>query len=308
MSLNQWCPAWRHKRLFVLNYNTDPLSEDILTAILKINAPLKIISNEFSGLTYWTYENRRCALMMVRGYERLKPNDPIYYGSRYIIFHTKLKQNLLMDDLNSSSGIILDKAYHILYNRTAIEIHHKNFFTNQTIQLDPLNIRVPNDLMNLYGRTLRMSLPEGNQEVTTFDAYLGKTIARHRNGSFEVSSAINTTTDYGIMNIGVPFLGSDKVIALGSTFVSVLVPRSKPKPVISVLVDPFDYYSWITLFVLIFVLAAVLSLFGELLSKLNFVEVVLELMMCILGGPTLKYGGWFENQLITNYCLLSIVI
>uniref|UniRef100_A0A182YGY2 Ionotropic glutamate receptor C-terminal domain-containing protein n=1 Tax=Anopheles stephensi TaxID=30069 RepID=A0A182YGY2_ANOST len=297
---DQWCPAWRQKRLFVLNYNTDPLSEDILTAILKINAPLKIISNEFSSLTYWTYENRRCALMM--------PSEPIYYGSRYIIFHPKLEQNLLMEDLNSSSGIILDKAYHILYNRTAIEIHHKNFFTNQTIQLDPLNIRVPNDLENLYGRTLRMSLPDGNQKVTTFDAYLGETIARHRNGSFAASTTMDTSMDYGVIHIGVPFLGSDKVMALGSTFVSVLVPRSKPKPVISVLVDPFDYYSWITLFALVFILTAVLSLFGQFLSKLNFVEVLLEMVMCILGGPSLKYGGWFENQIITNYCLLTIVI
>lgn len=232
----------------------------------------------------------------------------MYYGSRYIIFHTKLEHNVFMEDLNSSSGIILDKAYHILYNRTAIEIHHKNFFSNQTIQLDPDNIRVPDDLRNLYGRTLLMSLPDGNHEVTTFDMYLGQTIARQRNGSFEVSKILTRNVDYGVLNVGVPFLGSDKVLALGSTFISVLVPRSKPKPVISVLVDPFDYYSWITLFVLFFVLAAILSLFGDVLSKLNFVEVLLEMVMCMLGGPSLKYGGWFENQIITNYCLLSIVI
>ncbi|XP_049301342.1 uncharacterized protein LOC125775005 [Anopheles funestus] len=238
----------------------------------------------------------------------MQPATPVYFGGRYFIFHAKLEENVFMDDLNSGNGYILDKAYHILYNRTAIEIYHKNFFTNQTIQLDPLNIRVPNDLMNLYGRRLRLSVPDGNQEVISFDAYLGETIARRRNASFELARTLDTDTDYAIVNIGMPLQGTDKMIAIGSTFISVLVPRSKPKSVIAVLIDPFDYYSWIALFVLIFVLAAVLSLFGEFLSKLTFLEVVVEMIMCILGGPSLKYGGWFENQIITNYCLLSIVI
>uniref|UniRef100_A0A182W9T9 Ionotropic glutamate receptor C-terminal domain-containing protein n=1 Tax=Anopheles minimus TaxID=112268 RepID=A0A182W9T9_9DIPT len=305
---NQWCPTWRYKKIFILNYSPEPLSEDILTAILKLNEPPKIISTEGTGITYWTFENRRCAVVMVRGYEILRPQEPIYYGSRYFMFHAKLEKNVFMDDLNSGKGVILDKAYHILYNRTAIEIYHKNFFTNETIQLDPQNIRVPNDLMNLNGRRLRLAVPEGNQDVATFDAYLGQTIAQRRNASFELAPKIDTKTDYGVVNIGVPFQGTDKMIAIGSTFISILVPRSKPKSVIAVLIDPFDYYSWIALFALIFVLATVLSLFGKFLSKVSFLEIVVEMIMCILGGPSLKYGGWFENQIITNYCFLSIVI
>uniref|UniRef100_A0A182NE76 Ionotropic glutamate receptor C-terminal domain-containing protein n=1 Tax=Anopheles dirus TaxID=7168 RepID=A0A182NE76_9DIPT len=305
---NQWCPPWRYKKIFILNYNTDPLSEDILTAILKNNEPPKILTNDVGGWTYWTFENRRCAVIMVRGDEAILTTSPIYYGSRYFIFHAKLKDNVLMQALDSGRSFLMDKTYHILYNRTTVEIYHKNFFTNQTIQLDPSDIRVPNDLKNLHGRKLRMALMDGGHGITTFDAYLGETIARMRNGSFEALDTIDTEIDYGVLNIGVPFLGTDKMLALGSTFISVLVPRSKPKPVISVLIDPFDYNSWIALFVLIFVLAIVLSLFGKFLSKLSVFEVALEMIMCILGGPSRTYGGWFENQLITNYCLLSIVI
>uniref|UniRef100_A0A182MJ29 Ionotropic glutamate receptor C-terminal domain-containing protein n=1 Tax=Anopheles culicifacies TaxID=139723 RepID=A0A182MJ29_9DIPT len=304
----QWCPTWRYKKIFILNYSPEPLSEDILTAILKQNEPPKIISTEGSGLAYWTFENRRCAVVMVRGYEILRPHDPVYFGSRYFMFHAKLEKNVFMDDLNRGIGVILDKAYHILYNRTAIEIHHKNFFTNETIQLDPQNIRVPNDLMNLNGRKLRLAIPDGNHEVLTFDAYLGETIAQRRNASFELAPTMDTNTDYGVVNIGVPFQGTDKMFAIGSTFISILVPRSKPKSLIAVLIDPFDYYSWITLFALIFVMATVLSLFGKLLSRVSFLELIVEMVMCLLGGPTLKYGSWFGNQIITNYCFLSIVI
>uniref|UniRef100_A0A182WTC9 Ionotropic glutamate receptor C-terminal domain-containing protein n=1 Tax=Anopheles quadriannulatus TaxID=34691 RepID=A0A182WTC9_ANOQN len=236
------------------------------------------------------------------------PYTARHYGSRYFIFHPKLKENIFMNELDSGKLFILDRAYHILYNRSSVEIHHKNFFTNQSIQLDPSDIRVPNDLKNLYGRKLRLVLPAGNLEITTFDAYLGETIARQRNGTFEATTSTDGPADYGVLNMGVSFLGTDKILALGSTFISVLVPHSKPKPIIWVLVDPFDYYSWIALFSLIFVLAVVLSLFGDVLNKSSVVDNALEMIMCLLGGPSRTYGGWFEQQIITNYCLLSIVI
>uniref|UniRef100_A0A182VA73 Ionotropic glutamate receptor C-terminal domain-containing protein n=1 Tax=Anopheles merus TaxID=30066 RepID=A0A182VA73_ANOME len=236
------------------------------------------------------------------------PYTARHYGSRYFIFHPKLKENIFMNELDSGKLFILDRAYHILYNRSSVEIHHKNFFTNQSIQLDPSDIRVPNDLKNLYGRKLRLVLPAGNLEIATFDAYLGETIARQRNGTFEATTSTDGPADYGVLNMGVSFLGTDKILALGSTFISVLVPHSKPKPIIWVLVDPFDYYSWIALFSLIFVLAVVLSLFGDVLNKSSVVDNALEMIMCLLGGPSRTYGGWFEQQIITNYCLLSIVI
>uniref|UniRef100_A0A8W7PG42 Ionotropic glutamate receptor C-terminal domain-containing protein n=1 Tax=Anopheles coluzzii TaxID=1518534 RepID=A0A8W7PG42_ANOCL len=235
------------------------------------------------------------------------PHTALHHGSRYFIFHPKLKENIFMHELDSGKRFILDRAYHILYNRSSIEIHHKNFFTNQTIQLDPSDIRVPNDLKNLYGRKICLLLPAGNLEVVTFDAYLGETIARQRNGTFEATTSTDDFPDYGVVNMGISFLGSDKILALGSTFISVLVPRSKPKPIIWVLVDPFDYYSWIALFSLVVVLAVVLSLFGDG-NKSTVLENAVEMIMCLLGGPSRTYGSWFEKQIITNYCLLSIVI
>uniref|UniRef100_A0A8W7Q2Q3 Ionotropic glutamate receptor C-terminal domain-containing protein n=1 Tax=Anopheles coluzzii TaxID=1518534 RepID=A0A8W7Q2Q3_ANOCL len=306
---SQWCPPWRYKKFYILNYNSDQLSEDILTGILQLNGPPWIISTEASGLTYWTYENNRCAVIMVSGYERMRPARPLYYGSRYFIFHPNLVEgNVFMDQINSGMSCILDKAYFIVYNRTTIEIQHKNFFTNRTIQLDPANIQITDDLKDLHGRKLHIALPEGNEEVATFERYLAETICQQRNASYEISSLYDASVDYGVVNMGVPFPTTDKTIALGSTFVSVMVPRSKPKPIIAALIDPFDYYTWITLFVLIFLLALVLSLFGKVLSQWNIIENALEMIMCILGGPTRKYGGWFENQIITNYCLLAIVI
>ncbi|KFB34976.1 AGAP013242-PA-like protein [Anopheles sinensis] len=68
---NQWCPLRRFKQLFVLNYNSDQQSEDILTALLKLNEPPKLLFNRPAEMQYWTYESCRCAIMMARGYEIL---------------------------------------------------------------------------------------------------------------------------------------------------------------------------------------------------------------------------------------------
>uniref|UniRef100_A0A182PU16 Ionotropic glutamate receptor C-terminal domain-containing protein n=1 Tax=Anopheles epiroticus TaxID=199890 RepID=A0A182PU16_9DIPT len=306
----QWCPPRQYKKFFVLNYNDHPLSEEILTAILKLNEPPRLIFNRADDFSYYTYETRRCALVMFSGYEKMRPNpQPQHYGSRYFIFIPNLEESsLLLEQFHSGKSVILDRAYYLVYDYTSLDIQHHNFFTKRTIHLDPLDIRVPDDLKNLNGRKLRIQLPVGNEKVTTFEIYLMDTIARQRNGSYLLTPFDQRNADYCIVNFGTQFLGNDKVLALGNTFVSVFVPRSKPKPIISVLIDPFDYYTWILLFVMIFMLAAVLTLFGRVLSRFNFVENVVEILMVILGGPTRTYGGWFENQIINIYCLLMIVI
>ncbi|KFB52018.1 AGAP013242-PA-like protein [Anopheles sinensis] len=307
---NQWCPSQRYKQIYVLNYNLDQQSEDILTALLKLNEPPKVLSNKRSDVTYWTYESHRCAIMMVLGNERLKKSQLIYYGSRFFIFHPKLAQNTFMEDLFRGDSLIFDKAYHIVYGKVASEfaILQRNYFSNQTISIDPLDSRIPNVLRDLHGRKLRVWLLEGSPEITSFDTYLGETIANHRNASFEVVKAVSVNTDYGVMHMGVPLLGTHHIRALGSTFMVALVPRSKPKSVISVLVDPFDYYTWIGMLVMIATMMLLLSRFGHTLRRLHPIEVGIELIMCILGGPSREYGGWFENQLITTFCLLSIVL
>uniref|UniRef100_A0A182JJN4 Ionotropic glutamate receptor C-terminal domain-containing protein n=1 Tax=Anopheles atroparvus TaxID=41427 RepID=A0A182JJN4_ANOAO len=307
---NQWCPPRRYKKFYVLNYSPEQQSEEILTAILKLNDPPKFVSDKLSDMTYYTFESRRCAIMMVRGYERLKVVDPIYFGSRYFIFHPKLQHNTLLEDLNSGGSIMLDKAYHIVYSPSSSvdAIYHHNFFSNRTVALDPLDARIPDDLRDLHGRRLRMWLPGGATEVTSFDAYLGETIAHLRNATFDVVPNVTLDTDYGVVFYGVPLLGTSQIMALGSTFMVALVPRSKPKPVISVLIDPFDSYTWIGLLAMIVTMALALAQFGHFLRRLHPVEVGIELVMCILGGPSRTYGGWFENHLITTFCLLSIVL
>uniref|UniRef100_A0A182FKH7 Ionotropic glutamate receptor C-terminal domain-containing protein n=2 Tax=Anopheles albimanus TaxID=7167 RepID=A0A182FKH7_ANOAL len=308
----QWCPPWKFKKIYILSYSNHPFSEEILTEILKINQPPKILSTDSNGITYWTYMQGRCAILMMSGLERLKVDPsatPIYYGSRYFIFQPKMERNPLLEDIAIGRPVRMDKAYNILYNQTAVEILHKNYFLDQMVSLDPHNIRVPDDLQNLNGRNLRLAMRKGFNDVATFDIYIGKLIAERRNATFDVVEKPDYYTDYWIENIGVPLQGgTEQVVALGSTFLSVLVPRSKPKPIISVLVDPFDHYSWMMIFVMVFALALVLSLFGKYLGKLTIVEVALELIMCILSGPSRTYGGWFENHLITVLCLMTIVI
>uniref|UniRef100_A0A182W7V8 Ionotropic glutamate receptor C-terminal domain-containing protein n=1 Tax=Anopheles minimus TaxID=112268 RepID=A0A182W7V8_9DIPT len=76
----------------------------------------------------------------------------------------------------------------------------------------------------------------------------------------------------------------------------------------SVLIDPFDMYTWITYLVLVLTMAISLTLFGELLGRRHFVEVVLELIMISLAGPSRAYGGSFENRVITVFCLMGIVL
>uniref|UniRef100_A0A8W7PYK0 Uncharacterized protein n=1 Tax=Anopheles coluzzii TaxID=1518534 RepID=A0A8W7PYK0_ANOCL len=86
------------------------------------------------------------------------------------------------------------------------------------------------------------------------------------------------------------------------------VPRAKPKPIVSVLIDPFDKYVWITYLMLVLTMTVTISQFGEILGRCRFVEIVLELVMTCLAGPSRTYGGTFENRLLTMFCLMDIVL
>uniref|UniRef100_A0A182UA65 Ionotropic glutamate receptor C-terminal domain-containing protein n=1 Tax=Anopheles melas TaxID=34690 RepID=A0A182UA65_9DIPT len=91
-------------------------------------------------------------------------------------------------------------------------------------------------------------------------------------------------------------------------YLTINVPRAKPKPIVSVLIDPFDKYVWITYLVLVLAMTVTISQFGEILGRCRFVEIVLELVMTCLAGPSRTYGGTFENRLLTMFCLMGIVL
>ncbi|XP_061518262.1 uncharacterized protein LOC133394022 [Anopheles gambiae] len=55
-------------------------------------------------------------------------------------------------------------------------------------------------------------------------------------------------------------------------------------------------------------MAISISLFGKLLGRRRFMEIVLELIMMCLAGPSRAYGGTFENRIITLFCLMGIVL
>uniref|UniRef100_A0A6E8WA31 Ionotropic glutamate receptor C-terminal domain-containing protein n=1 Tax=Anopheles coluzzii TaxID=1518534 RepID=A0A6E8WA31_ANOCL len=145
-------------------------------------------------------------------------------------------------------------------------------------------------------------------KVLTFEKYFLEQVATERN-----ATAIQTDEFSGNVNI-MPFVSTQSMTAtfmipaFGTVFEAVQVPRAKPRPIVSILTDPFDLYVWITYLVLVITMAISISLFGKLLGRRRFMEIVLELIMMCLAGPSRAYGGSFENRIITLFCLMGIVL
>ncbi|XP_052892226.1 uncharacterized protein LOC128300262 [Anopheles moucheti] len=189
-----------------------------------------------------------------------------------------------------------------------IEIYHWNRFSNQTITIDPHNIIVPDEIRNLHGFEIEMYYLDFMSTVMTFDIYLLEQICSKINATAVVtdvySNRISVSVLVGIKNVILRGL----VPGPGIIFLAVNVPRAKPKSIVSILIDPFDMYTWITYLILVLTMAITLSLFGKLLGRRRFVEIVLELFMISLAGPSRAYGGSFENRMITVFCLMGIVL
>ncbi|XP_052892355.1 uncharacterized protein LOC128300367 [Anopheles moucheti] len=228
---------------------------------------------------------------------------------RTIFFYPKWKYEEFHKHPNATIAEAFRKGYEVVYDLdNTIEIYHWNRFSNQTITIDPHNIIVPDEIRDLHGFELELYQMEHHTKVMTFDAYLLE----------QLRSKINATavvTDHLSEHVAmIPLIGmhgiylKGLVLGVGNIFMAVNVPRAKPKSIVSILIDPFDMYTWIAYLILILTMAITLSLFGELLGRRRFVEIVLELFMISLAGPSRAYGGSFENRMITVFCLMGIVL
>ncbi|XP_053663241.1 uncharacterized protein LOC128712372 [Anopheles marshallii] len=228
---------------------------------------------------------------------------------RTIFFYPKWKYEEFHKHPNSTIAEAFRKGYEVVYDLdNTMEIYHWNRFSNQTITIDPRNLLVPDEIRDLHGFEIELYQLKHHTIVMTFDAYLLEQICRKINATAVVTDVFSSRAMmlpligmHGIMLRGL-------VLGVGNIFLAVNVPRAKPKSIMSILIDPFDMYTWITYFLLVLTMAITLALFGELLGRRRFYEIVLELFMISLAGPSRAYGGSFENRMITVFCLMGIVL
>ncbi|XP_049281312.1 uncharacterized protein LOC125762830 [Anopheles funestus] len=210
---------------------------------------------------------------------------------------------------NSSIAAAFRRGYEVVYDLdNTIEIYHRNRFSHKTLTFDPHNIIVPDDSRDLHGFEIELYLMKHHSKVMTFDIYLFEHICRKINATIVI-------TDRNPKSMSVmPLIGINSqfvrglVPGVGTVFRAVNVPRAKPKSIVSILIDPFDMYTWITYLILVVTMAITMTVFGEFLGRRHFVEIVLELIMISLAGPSRTYGGTFENRIITIFCLMGIVL
>ena len=226
-----------------------------------------------------------------------------------ILFYPKWLHETMLKMGNASIVQTIGRGYKIVYNlNNTMEIFHTNKYSNQTTVIDPHNIAIPDEQRDLHGHKLIMYILEFVSKVLTFEKYFLEQVANKRN-----ATAIQTDESSGNANI-MPFVSTQSMTAtfmipaFGTVFEAVQVPRAKPRPIVSILTDPFDLYVWITYLVLVLTMAVTISLFGKLLGRRRFMEIVLELIMMCLAGPSRAYGGTFENRIITLFCLMGIVL
>ncbi|XP_053663240.1 uncharacterized protein LOC128712371 [Anopheles marshallii] len=228
---------------------------------------------------------------------------------RTIFFYPKWKYEEFHKHPNSTIAEAFRKGYEVVYDLdNTIQIYHWNRFYNQTITIDPRNILVPDEIRDLHGFELELYSSDFLRKSMTFDKYFFEQICRKINATVVLtdhrSKRLAIGPLVGIRNAYVPFI----IPGAGTSYLAIMVPRAKPKSIMSILIDPFDLYTWITYFILILTLAITLALFGELLGRRRFYEIVLELIMISLAGPSRTYGGSFENRIITVFCLMGIVL
>uniref|UniRef100_A0A182KFZ6 Ionotropic glutamate receptor C-terminal domain-containing protein n=1 Tax=Anopheles christyi TaxID=43041 RepID=A0A182KFZ6_9DIPT len=205
---------------------------------------------------------------------------------------------------------MFETGYEVVYDLdNTLAIYRWNRYSNQTTAIDPHNIIVPDEMRDLHGYRIVMWNMEYISKVMTFDAYFLEQMADKRN-------AIAIQTDeYSYSDLDVmPLFGVQNMVysllipSFGTTFTAVKVPRAKPKLIVSILIDPFDVHTWLTYLILVLTMAIIISLLGKRLGMCHFVEIVLELIMICLAGPSRVYGGSIENRIITMFCVMGIVL
>uniref|UniRef100_A0A182PVT1 Uncharacterized protein n=1 Tax=Anopheles epiroticus TaxID=199890 RepID=A0A182PVT1_9DIPT len=159
---------------------------------------------------------------------------------------------------------------------------------------------------DLKGQKL-MFLNTDSDRETPYDVDFGRTVAERFNGSFREAEDIMECYAY----VYSPNHGFS--IGIFSTLPEIvqicfLVPRGERRSIFSILLDPFDVYSWGAFGLTTAVVSLLLSLFGESYRRYNVVLVVLELVMNALNGPTHQFEGRFEIRMIGLFMLMNVVL
>uniref|UniRef100_A0A6E8WCD0 Ionotropic glutamate receptor C-terminal domain-containing protein n=1 Tax=Anopheles coluzzii TaxID=1518534 RepID=A0A6E8WCD0_ANOCL len=301
----QLCPVDKYHNLFVYHLTNDVPGEAVLPPFMIDSLYTKTITTYFA--LYGSYYNfyYSCNIFVIDSLEDLEILSPFDSSIKVILFYPKWIQS----EQNVSYVQELNKGYQVVYGPDyTLEIYRWNIFSNQRTTIDPHNITIPDEMRDLYGYQITMYYMDYISLVMTFEKYFLEQVASRINATAIVtddfSKAIDIMPVVTIQNMIYSWI----IPAFGTTFTAIVVPRAKPKPIVSILFDPFDLYVWITYLVLVLTMAISISLFGKLLGRRRFMEIVLELIMMCLAGPSRAYGGTFENRIITLFCLMGIVL
>uniref|UniRef100_A0A182M6M1 Ionotropic glutamate receptor C-terminal domain-containing protein n=1 Tax=Anopheles culicifacies TaxID=139723 RepID=A0A182M6M1_9DIPT len=162
------------------------------------------------------------------------------------------------------------------------------------------------DGWDLRGQTFAYLNADSERE-TPLDVDLGWTIARRHNGSFKEAEGVMECYDYMYSQRFGISMGTFTILPemIQMCFV---VPRSTLKSIFSILLDPFDPYSWGAFGLTVVVVSFLLALFGESYQRYNVALICLELVMNALNGPTHTFKSRFEVQMIGLFMLMNVVL
>uniref|UniRef100_A0A6E8W9D6 Ionotropic glutamate receptor C-terminal domain-containing protein n=1 Tax=Anopheles coluzzii TaxID=1518534 RepID=A0A6E8W9D6_ANOCL len=297
----QLCPVDKYHDLVVYQTSNDAFSETVLPFIM---SDIVYTKTRLIFQSYISYDNyfHSCNIIFIDSWEDLNIVSLLQLSVKLILFYPKWIQ--------SETYIVrqLKKGYEVVYGLdNTVEIYRTNLFSKQKIALDPQNIAIPDEQHDLHGYRIKMYCENFLLKVPKFEKYFLEQVAIKRNATAIQTSYFTRIEVLPIINMQ-NMVYSWIIPAFGTTYKAVKVPRAKPKPIVWILIDPFDLYVWITYLMLVLTMAISISLFGKLLGRRRFMEIVLELIMMCLAGPSRAYGGTFENRIITLFCLIGIVL
>uniref|UniRef100_A0A182SKT1 Ionotropic glutamate receptor C-terminal domain-containing protein n=1 Tax=Anopheles maculatus TaxID=74869 RepID=A0A182SKT1_9DIPT len=142
----------------------------------------------------------------------------------------------------------------------------------------------------------------------TYDVEIGNTIAQLHNATFNrlMEFIPKKCVDYYYS----PTYGNEgQFVPLpDKSELCFIVPKSAPKSVFLVLLDPYDRFSWIAFGLTVIALSMVLFWFAESSRYTSILLIVLEMLMIVLNGPTHRLVDRFERFIVGLFMLLSIVV
>uniref|UniRef100_A0A6E8WD70 Ionotropic glutamate receptor C-terminal domain-containing protein n=1 Tax=Anopheles coluzzii TaxID=1518534 RepID=A0A6E8WD70_ANOCL len=305
----QVCPVAKYRNLVILWLSHDTVMDAVLPHIISEDTYTKTVSR--AVILNITNDDiyHSCNLLLIDSLNDLETVNSLQESVKAIYFYPKWIHEMVKSTANESLLQLVRFGYQVVYDHSnTIAIYRWNKYSNQTTTIDPYKIAVPDETRDMYGYNLTMFFYEPISSVMTFDAYFLELVCSKRNAT--AIQMANSSHPCDIFSaIGFQYMYRSWLLhTFGTTFIAVNVPRAKPKPIVSVLIDPFDKYVWITYLLLVLAMAVTISKFGEILGRCRFVEIVLELVMTCLAGPSRTYGGTFENRLLTMFCLMGIVL